>query len=237
MSHWWKYPLADVIPFSLEAYYRLVESYAAAVWPVQAITLLAAAVILALMLGAGTYRGQITLALLSLMWAWIAAVFFLSHYAVLFWAASGFAILFGIQAALLVALTAAKPAFAGNLFNSRRLQLGGLLFAFALIGYPTIATVATPAGFGSELIGMTPEATATATLALLAGMHGRLRWVAMIIPLIWCIIASVIFWTLGSAIALLPIICGVIAIGVGLLPASRSAIGSTVAVNPKDGAH
>lgn len=228
MSHWWTYPLADVLPFSLQAYARLLESYAAAVWPLQLFGLVAGMLILAAMLGYGWLRNNIPIGLFSLMWLWIAVVFFEQHYSALFWAASWFAIMFGIQVAILFGFALKGLEFSRDVFRSCRLQLGAALFVFAFAVYPLIGSFAWSFSIGTEFIGVTPDPTSIATLAVLASLEGRMRWFAMIIPAIWLIVSGAILWTLGSSLGIVPIVCAGLAVLIALMPSAPALKGPSI---------
>jgi len=46
MSEWWTYSLSDFLMFSSRSYYRLIESYNAAIWPAHLLALMAGLVVI-----------------------------------------------------------------------------------------------------------------------------------------------------------------------------------------------
>jgi hypothetical protein len=46
MSEWWTYSLSDFLMFSSRSYYRLIESYNAAIWPAHVLALVAGLVVI-----------------------------------------------------------------------------------------------------------------------------------------------------------------------------------------------
>ena len=72
-----------------------------------------------------------------------------------------------------------------------------MLLATAVIAYPLIAPLMGRPWTAAETFGIFPEPTALATLAVLACVP-RGGALLMIIPLLWCVLASEILWLLGS---------------------------------------
>jgi len=198
MSHWWEYPLSEILPFSLQAYYRLLQSYGEAIWPLQIPALAATGLLFWLIWNANGRRNAcLSILLLAVAWLLVAWLFFEAHYALLFWAAPYFAIAFGLQACLL-SIIAVICAQGYVVFTGQpRRQLATALFAFAVVGHPVI-TALTYERPVIEVLGFFPDPTALATVAALAGLKGFLRWVAMIIPVLWCVVTAAISLTLGG---------------------------------------
>ena len=79
----------------------------------------------------------------------------------------------------------------------------------------------------TEVFGLFPDPTAAATIAILAGYRGVWRWVAMIVPLCWCVAATTINGTLMTPTAIvLPLVCG-FAIVAALMPGPADKLSKT----------
>src|SRR5918995_6358825 len=102
MSDWWTYSLSDFLLFSPRTYYRLLELYNIATWPTQLAALALGAVILGMLKTRAAWQGRIIMAVLALLWLWVAWAYFLERYETINWAASYFATGFAAEAALLV---------------------------------------------------------------------------------------------------------------------------------------
>ncbi|HEV7814296.1 MAG TPA: DUF6064 family protein [Janthinobacterium sp.] len=186
MSEWSTYTLSDLLMFSARTYYRLIELYNLATWPLH---LLAAGAGVALVLcaqRADERSGRIAAVLLGLCWLWVAWAFHAERYATINSAAPYFAAGFAIQGTLLV--------FAGNLRANRdRFGLGLLLLA--LLGYPLLALLSGRPWPQAEMFGIAPDPTAAATLALLA-LSPRASWVLWPVPLLWSAVSGATLWTM-----------------------------------------
>jgi hypothetical protein len=126
-------------PFTAEQFFDVFRRYNLSVWPMQAVLIAVALVLVALAL-ASPRSSRLVVAGLAGLWAWMALAYHLAFFAALTPAAFIFAAAFLIQAALL----------AWHGVRTRRLHfaisrepvattVGALLIAYALMGYPALA--------------------------------------------------------------------------------------------------
>lgn len=202
MSEWWTYRPADFLMFAPRTYWRLFELHNAALWPGQWL-----AIGLGLTVCAGAWREQgkalrAGAAVLAACFALVAWTFLWQRYAPINWAASGFAVGFGVIAACL-AIAAARADWD---LTPRRLRrsAGAALAGFALIAYPLLAPASGRPWAQAEVFGLAPDPTAVATLGLLlwaapasAATRGLLR-VAGACTIAWCAISAATLWTMDS---------------------------------------
>ena len=189
MSEWASYTLSDFLMFSARTYFRLTELYNLAVWPLH---LLAAALGVALVMLArrgDDSSGRVAAMLLGACWLWVAWAYHAERYATINSAAPYFAAAFMLQGALLAAF--------GRLGASRE-YLGLGLLLVGLFGYPLLALASGRPWQQAEMFGIAPDATAAATLALLA-LSRRAHWAIWPIPLAWSAISGATLWTMDVA--------------------------------------
>ena len=214
MQDWLSYRLSDLILFSPRTYYRLFELYHQAIWPAQLIALALVVVIVVLLRRDDPWRGAVIATLLAACWLWVAVAFQLRRYATINWAARYFAVLFIAQAALLVWYGLVR----------RRLTFGPprpgatwalpAAFVLAVVLPPLAGRAADRTWEQVELVGLTPDATAVATLGILLMTSPRAPRPLMLAPLCWCVIGGATLWALESPEALVPtgaVIAGVMA--------------------------
>jgi hypothetical protein len=212
-SEWWTYSLSDLLLFSPRTYYRLFELYNEAVWPMQVAAAAIGLVILALLLLRPPVAGRTIALLLAACWAWIAWAYLGRSYATINWAAVYFAYGFVLQALLLVLGGAAglvkftKP-------ESRLAPAGLGLFVFALLIQPLIGPLLGRSWSEIELFGLAPDPTVVATLGVLLAAD-RIRFVLMIVPLLWCAIGGATLSAMGAPDALLLPAAGLLAVLLG----------------------
>jgi hypothetical protein len=219
MSEWWTYTPSDFLLFSPRTYYRLLELYNLAIWPAQVAGMAIGGAVFELLLRERRGRDRIIAGLIAACWLWIAWAFHYQRYAQINLAATWFAAAFALQALLLVAfgVLAGRIAFALPTGRIRRLVL--LFGVFAILGYPLLATLTGRVWTTAEVFGVAADPTAISTLALLAFVRGRIRWLLLVVPLLWCAIATATLWIIDAPDA------AVVAAGalIGLLLAVRGA--------------
>ena len=197
MSEWWTYTLSDFLLFSPRTYYRLIELYNLAIWPAQIAGVAIGVTIIALLVSTRSGRDRIIAGLLAICWLWIAWAFHYQRYAQINWAAPSFAVAFAIQALLLVVL----GSLAGRIVlqpsgGGRRIAIS--LVAITILVYPLLAPFAGRAWTTAETFGVAADPTAIATVAALALVHGRIRWLLLIVPLLWCAVAAATLWAMDA---------------------------------------
>jgi len=102
MSEWWTYTLSDFLLFSPRTYYRMIEHHNEAVWPGQLAALAVGTVILMLLYRPWGVRRRIISGIVAVAWAFVAGAFLWKRYATINWAATYFALVFAIEAVLLL---------------------------------------------------------------------------------------------------------------------------------------
>lgn len=198
MSEWWTYRLSDFLMFSPRTYWRLVELYNLAWWPLHLAALLAGFTALALAVSRKAMALHVMAVLLAAAWLWVGWAFHWQRYAEINWAAQYAAPAFALQALLLLALgMRGRPVASAPRPGLRR--LGWVLAAAGLAGYPFLAWMTGRPWLQAEVFGMAPEPTALATLGLLlispaAGQGTRLLALCAI-PCVSLLAGAATLWT------------------------------------------
>ncbi|HVE89430.1 MAG TPA: DUF6064 family protein [Burkholderiaceae bacterium] len=219
MSEWWTYRPSDFLLFAPRTYYRLFELYNAEIWPLQIIALSAGVTILVLARSRPAWGGRMIAALLAVCWLWVAWAFHWQRYATINWAANYFAAGFAMEALILIWIGVVRDRLQFDFTGSAMARIGAAMFAFALIIQPSIGLLFGREWRQIEVFGIAPDATVIATLGLLLAAS-RVRWIALPIPLLWCLLSGTTLWSMNAADAfILPIA----AIVVSLLAFRRSA--------------
>ncbi|MGH7579803.1 MAG: DUF6064 family protein [Gemmatimonadales bacterium] len=212
MPEWWSYTLSDFLLFSPRTYYRMIERHNEAVWPVQLATGGLGLAVAALLRRPSPRRGRAVSAVLAALWIWVAWSFVWQRYATINWAATYLVWLFVLEAVLLLWLGVARR---GLVFAPRSGVRGWLGMALLLLGLPAYPVIAPLLGRGwhqAEVFGIVPDPTAVATLGLLLLAEGPHRWMVMVPPAIWCLVAGATLYAMGSAEAWVPAAAAVLAL-------------------------
>jgi hypothetical protein len=199
MSEWWTYRLTSFLLFSPRTYYRQFELYNLAIWPAQLVGVAIGLVLVALLFTSHRGRGRIVAGLLAACWLWVAWAFHYQRYAQINWVAPWFAAAFAFQALLLVVV----GVFAGRITprapRGVAFWIAVAVLALAVLGYPLLAPLAGRAWATAEVFGVAPDPTAIATIATLSLMRGRIRWLLLVVPLLWCAATVLTLWAMASS--------------------------------------
>lgn len=218
MSEWWTYTLADFLLFSPQTYLRLVEGYQRDVWPVQIPTLVLGVVVALAALRGGRSAGRIAALILAVLWIAVAWAFHLERYATINWAAPYFAAAFVVQAVWMLATGFVRNGW--NLGPPRGTVdwIAIALIVFALAGEPLLGRALGRAWPQVEVFGITPDATALATLGtlLMARQPG-----SMALPALWCAVSGALLWAMEAPDALVPPVAALAALALALATRRR----------------
>jgi len=184
MSEWWTYSLSDFLMFSSRSYYRLIETYNAAIWPAHVLALVAGLVVIVAIVRPRQHLQRAAALVLAAAWGWVAWAYQLERYAEINTAAPYFAAAFAVQALLLCWL-AYRPGNAAPAPQPLALGLSGL----AICAYPLLALARDNGTWRqAEVFGIVPDPTVVATLGvLLAWRAPAIFW---LIPVSWCLVSS-----------------------------------------------
>lgn len=217
---WWTYRPEDLLMFSPRVYDRLFELHNQALWPAQLLALALGGLALVAMWRPGPRGTRWLVILLAVAWAFVAWAFLWQRYAPIHWGIAYVVPLFGLQALLLVALGTCRGGLRLPRHWSVRRGLGVGLFAYALALHPLVA-LATGRGLaGAEVIGLTPDPLAMATLGVAAMAEPAPRaWALLVVPALWCLQSGLTLDTLGEGRAWLPLLAVAAALVARLWPA------------------
>lgn len=184
MSEWWTYSLSDFLMFSSRSYYRLIESYNAAIWPAHLLALVAGVIVIGAIARPRQHLQRSAALVLAAAWGWVAWAYHLERYAEINTAAPYFAAAFAVQALLLCWL-AYRPGNAAPAPKPVALGLTGL----AIFAYPLLALARDGGTWRqAEVFGIVPDPTVVATLGLL--LAWRAPVILWLIPVLWCLVSG-----------------------------------------------
>ena len=186
------------MPFTREQFFQVFADYNAAIWPLQwgFVLLALAAVILAL--GSTPNRSRAIGGILSLLWIWMGAVYHLAFFASVNPAARVFGALFILAGASFAWAAARRGRLVFEPHRDAAGIAGGILIAYALVGYPLAGLVAGHQYPAAPTFGA-PCPTTIFTLGLLLWARGHVPWALVVIPLAWTLVGTSAAVALGVA--------------------------------------
>jgi hypothetical protein len=184
MSEWWTYSLSDFLMFSSRSYYRLIESYNAAIWPAHLLALVAGVIVIGAIARPRHSLQRSAALVLAAAWGWVAWAYHVERYAEINTAAPYFAAAFAVQALLLCWL-AYRPGNAAPAPQPLAFGLSGL----AILAYPLLALARDGGTWRqAEVFGIVPDPTVVATLGML--LAWRAPAIFWLVPVLWCLVSG-----------------------------------------------
>ena len=199
MSEWWTYTLSDFLLFSPRTYYRTLELYNLAIWPAQIAGVAIGLSIVALLATGKAATAAIVAGLLALCWLFIAWAFHYERYAQINWAAPWFAAAFALQGVLFAAVgvIAGRMVLEPPASDASRVAIA--VVALAVVFYPLLGPLTGRPWTTAETFGVAPDPTAIATIATLALVRGRIKWLLLVVPVLWCALAALTLVAIWNA--------------------------------------
>lgn len=190
-ADWLSYSLQDFIMFSPEVLLRLTARANHELWPWLPFLWAVAVSIPFLAISPRERLRRMAVSLVGVSWIICGYVYLVRLYGPINWPATYFGWAFVLQglAVLLLAATANKTA---------RARPGvALVWIVAVIALPGIAAYEAEDWQAAAFFSLSPEVTASVSLLLLTSLARPWSWLISIIPLLWCVFASLVFWGLG----------------------------------------
>ena len=211
MRDWLTYRLSDFLLFSARTYFRMFELYHRDIWPAQIVTLLVAAVVVVALVRPVRHREPVVWFALAAAWLWVGIAFHIRRYESINWAASYFGALFSAQAVITLVVGARSWRLGSSSASLATDRRAGVAFLIAVALAPVAGVLTGRTWRQVELFGLTPDATAIATVALLTFAREKRR-LLLVVPLAWCGIGAATLWALGSREAWLSVVAAVVAL-------------------------
>ncbi|MDX1553781.1 MAG: DUF6064 family protein [Marinobacter sp.] len=194
---WLSYSLSDFLMFGPEVFLRLFVRINQDFWPWQGIAVVLALVVAGLLGRGDTLAKRGVLLLLATAWVGSGAGFLMEYYGPINTPAIWFGWAFILQAALLTVAALVWPWDKTTAGPARRWQAGiGWLVLVALL--PLLAVAQSGNWHAVALFGMTPDVTVAASVPCLLLLPRRVRWLFLLLPLLWSLFSAATLWTLGT---------------------------------------
>jgi hypothetical protein len=183
------------LPFTNAQFFDVFRRYNEAIWPNQWLLFLLAVLTITLV-AAGGRNGRSVTAVLGFLWLWMAVAYHFAFFRHINPVAIGFALVFVVEATLLVVKGANEEMLVFRIPRGLRGVLAASTIGYALVIYPLIGYALGHRYPAIPTFGL-PCPTTIFTLGILAcGTPAVVRKLA-VIPLLWALIASQAAFALG----------------------------------------
>jgi hypothetical protein len=199
------------MPFSSAQFFAVFAEYNQAVWPLQILFCLLAAVCVLWVLQATQMSSRLISATLALLWVWMAVAYHFAFFASINPAAWLFGSVCLIGAGVFVWFGIVKRALRFEYDRRSQGHVGMLMMAFALLGYPAIAYAVGHRYPSVPTFGL-PCPTTIFTLGALMCSRRPTPWAVYLVPLLWSGIGSIAAFQLGVTEDLALLVAGLVAL-------------------------
>src|SRR6185295_7647954 len=80
----------------------------------------------------------------------------------------------------------------------REFRVAISLIAIIVVGYPLLAPLARRPWTTAEVFGVAADTTGLVTIAVVALVRGRIKWLLLVIPMLWCLFTVLTLWAMRS---------------------------------------
>lgn len=200
------------LPFTIEQFMEVFKNYNNAIWPLQIIFYLLAAVALFFTFRQSSNSSKIVSLILSFFWIWMGVVYHLIYFTSINNAAFLFGSLFIVQGLLFILVGVIKNNIRFSITYDSSGITGLILIVFALLLYPILGLLQNHIYPNSPTFGV-PCPTTIFTFGLLLLSKRKIPIVLLIIPLFWSILGFTAAFKLGIKEDLGLLISGIISVG------------------------
>jgi len=176
------------LPFTVDEFLAVFQSYNLAIWPAQILAYLAGAVVIFLLFTRPKHSDRMISAIVTLMWLWNGIVYHMVFFSVINKAAFLFGALFVVQCILFFW----KGVIRSDLlfgFSKDGYSLTGCLFVcYAMVLYPVLGILAGHSWPHSPVFGVAPCPSTIFTFGLLLLTRECVPKPLLIIPFLWAVI-------------------------------------------------
>lgn len=178
------------LPFTVDQFFNIFETYNTAIWPAQVIAYLIGIVAVALAFRENSLYGRIISGILALFWIWMGVLYHMAYFSAINPAAWTFGALFVLEGLLFIVIGSIWGKLSFN-FDLKPIPIVGAVFIlYAMVVYPLLGLA-----FGhwyprAPMFGVAPCPTTIFTFGMLLWAKKPIPAYILVIPLIWSIIGT-----------------------------------------------
>jgi hypothetical protein len=180
--------------FTLAQFLEMMARYNMTFWPLQIVAYGLGIVAVLLAIRTTKHSSRIIAAILALFWLWGGIVFNLVYFSSLYPMAIAFAVLFVIEAGILIYAGLLKGTLSFTVKADVYGAVGALLVLYSMAGYPAIEYLL-GRGYPSLLpFGLVPCPMTVFTLGILLWSNKRPPWYVLAVPILYSLSGIIPIW-------------------------------------------
>lgn len=178
------------LPFTVEQFFNVFQSYNMAIWPAQIIAYFLGAAAVVLVFRENKLSGRIISGILALFWIWIGIVYHIFYFSTINPIALAFGVLFVLEGLLFVIVGSIRDELSFSFSPKRDQIIGAIFILYAMIAYSLIGFALGHWYPKAPMFGVAPCPTTIFTFGLLLWAKKPVPVYLVAIPLIWAIIGT-----------------------------------------------
>lgn len=176
------------LPFSVDEFFKVFESYNLSVWPIQFLFYILAVAAVALIYRRSNKASEIVWSILGFFWGWMGLVYHIIFFSSINKAAYFFGATFLVQGFLFLYFGVVKKSIRLTFTLDPAGILALVFIVYALILYPILGYLMGHTYPRTPTLGV-PCPTTIFTFGLLLYATNRIPWYLVMVPLLWSIIS------------------------------------------------
>jgi hypothetical protein len=176
------------IPFTVEQFFDVFETYNQAIWPAQIGVYVLGLMIVAALLKPIDYSDQFISGVLALFWIWTGAFYHILHFSTINALALIFGVFFVLQGVALFFSGVWLNRLTFEITMSTRAIVGAVFVVFAMLLYPLIGSALGHHYPRTPMFGVAPCPLTIFTFGLFLFVRTKIAWYLYLIPLLWSLI-------------------------------------------------
>lgn len=199
------------MPFTAAEFFEVFRKYNTSVWPMQIALIILGIGCVGLLVRGGTRASRVISVVLTSLWLWMAVAYHFAYFASINPAAILFGFVFVCEALLLFWYGARSERLHFAVTHDGYARVGGVLIAFALVGYPLLGFALGRRYPEAPTFGL-PCPTTIFTLGFLLLARAPVPKRVLVIPFLWSIVGAFAATSLGVAEDYSLLVAGVLTI-------------------------
>jgi hypothetical protein len=178
------------MPFTVEQFFDVFESYNRAIWPAQIVTYILGIIIVFLVMLKDNDFGRIISGILATVWLWTGVCYHLLHFSLINSIAVIFGIFFVLQGLLFILIGTIQGKLSYQ-FIYKPFPIGGAVIIFyAMVAYYLLGVLWGHSYPRAPVFGVAPCPVTIFTLGLFLWSKKPVKWILLIIPISWSLIGT-----------------------------------------------
>jgi hypothetical protein len=178
------------LPFTVEQFLFVFESYNNAIWPAQIVAYVVGIFVVIGIMMRTSWSDRFVSGMLASFWAWVGICYHILHFSVVNPSARFFGVLFVVEGCLLFVFGVVlhRLSFGWSSLGSN--VFGAILIVYSMLLYPLLGYASGHEYPRAPMFGVTPCPTTIFTFGVLLLACSKVPWFLFVVPLLWSVVGA-----------------------------------------------